>query len=65
MEDEDAFKLLDRAIELGCTFWDTSDVYLGSEDMLGRYFAKTGNRSKVFLATKFAGTADGPRGDAE
>ncbi|KAH7064216.1 putative aldo-keto reductase protein [Auriculariales sp. MPI-PUGE-AT-0066] len=23
MEDKDAFALLDRAIELGCTFWDT------------------------------------------
>jgi len=23
MKDEDAFPLLDRSIELGCTFWDT------------------------------------------
>lgn len=51
--DEEAFALLDRAIELGCTFWDTSDLYGGSEDMLKRYFEKTGNRDKIFLATKF------------
>jgi len=31
MEDKDAFPLLDRAIELGCTFWDTRFIR-SSED---------------------------------
>jgi aryl-alcohol dehydrogenase-like predicted oxidoreductase len=52
--DSECFALLDRALELGETFWDTSDVYGGSEEMLGRYFkARPGAREKVFLATKF------------
>jgi aryl-alcohol dehydrogenase-like predicted oxidoreductase len=69
MTDEDAFSLLDRAIELGSTFWDTSDAYGGNEELLGRYFrARPGAREKVFLATKFGiVTEDGKptgRGDA-
>ncbi|KAH7104554.1 putative aldo-keto reductase [Auriculariales sp. MPI-PUGE-AT-0066] len=70
MEDKDAFALLDRTIELGCTFWDTSDVYGGSEDTLGRYFkARPGRRENIFLATKFGITYEngnfGSRGDHE
>ncbi|CAF1192511.1 unnamed protein product [Rotaria sordida] len=49
------FKLYDRAIELGCTFFDSGDVYGDSEDSLGRYFEKYPHqREKVFLGTKFA-----------
>ena len=46
---------LDRARELGVTFWDTADVYgpLTNEELLGRYFAKTGCRDEITLATKF------------
>ena len=52
--------VLDRALELGCNFWDTADVYgVGeNEELLGRYFAKSGNRDKVFLCTKFAVVRD-------
>ncbi|KAK9470240.1 NADP-dependent oxidoreductase domain-containing protein [Dipodascopsis tothii] len=46
--------MLNRALELGCSFWDTADLYGGSEDRVGEWFAKTGRRSEVFLATKFA-----------
>ncbi|KZV84917.1 Aldo/keto reductase [Exidia glandulosa HHB12029] len=54
MPDETAFPLLDRAIELGCTHWDTSNIYGANEDTLHRYFkARPGAREKVFLATKF------------
>lgn len=28
LPDEERFKLLDHAVELGETFWDTSDVYV-------------------------------------
>lgn len=51
--DEDRFKVLDRAVELGATFWDTADVYLDSEDLVGKWFKRTGKRDEIFLATKF------------
>ncbi|KAH7409279.1 NADP-dependent oxidoreductase domain-containing protein [Cadophora sp. MPI-SDFR-AT-0126] len=51
--DAERFQLLDRAVELGCTFWDTADLYGDSEDLLGKWFAHSGKRSSVFLATKF------------
>jgi aryl-alcohol dehydrogenase-like predicted oxidoreductase len=38
--DEERFKVFDRAIELGCTFIDTSDAYGDNEDLLGKYFNK-------------------------
>ncbi|KAI8824128.1 putative oxidoreductase [Fimicolochytrium jonesii] len=44
---------LNKAIELGCTFWDSADVYGQNEELLGQYFKDTGNRDKVFLCTKF------------
>lgn len=51
--DEDRFKVLDRAYELGQTFWDSADVYADSEDLIGRWFKRTGKRDEIFLATKF------------
>ncbi|MFC0632400.1 aldo/keto reductase [Brevundimonas balnearis] len=44
---------LDRALELGITFFDTAEMYGPhlNEELLGRAFA--GRRDKVFLATKF------------
>lgn len=38
--DEERFKIYDRAIELGCTYFDSADVYADSEDLLGKYFKK-------------------------
>jgi len=68
--DEERFKVLDRAIELGCTHFDTADIYGDNEELLGKYFKKyPEQRKKVFLATKFANfVKDGKfsvRGDAE
>jgi aryl-alcohol dehydrogenase-like predicted oxidoreductase len=59
--DEDRFKVLDRAYELGETFWDSADAYQDSEDLVGKWFARTGKRNEIFLATKFANrlTEDG------
>jgi len=54
--DEERFKVLDRVFELGCTNWDTSDIYGDSEELIGKWFKRTGNRSKIFLATKFGFT---------
>jgi aryl-alcohol dehydrogenase-like predicted oxidoreductase len=52
------FEILDRALELGVTHWDTANSYnLGagnSERLLGRYFSNRGARIRnmVVLATK-------------
>jgi len=52
--DEERYKILERLIELDCTFWDTSDVYGDSEIIIGKYFkSHPSHRSQVFLATKF------------
>ena len=50
--DDARFRILDRAVELGATFWDTSDVYGDSEAMLAQWIERGGNRDSVFLATK-------------
>ncbi|KAH9885371.1 aldo/keto reductase [Xylariomycetidae sp. FL2044] len=51
--DEERFKILDRAVELGATFWDTSDLYGDGEELIGKWFKRTGKRDQIFLATKF------------
>jgi aryl-alcohol dehydrogenase-like predicted oxidoreductase len=38
--DEERFKVLDRAIELGSSHFDSSDIYGDNEDLLGKYFKK-------------------------
>ncbi|KAI0634766.1 Aldo/keto reductase [Trametes polyzona] len=53
LPDEERFKILDTLYELGCTNWDTADIYLDSEDLIGQWFKRTGKRSEIFLATKF------------
>ena len=49
---------LDRALELGINFWDTSDMYgpHTNEQLLGKILA--GRREEVVLATKFGITRD-------
>ena len=44
--DEERFKIYDRAIELGCTYFDSADIYGDSEDLLGKYFKKYPNQRK-------------------
>ncbi|KAL7786430.1 NADP-dependent oxidoreductase domain-containing protein [Trichoderma afarasin] len=52
--DAERLELLDRAWALGCTNWDTADVYGDSEDIIGKWFALHPERRKdIFLATKF------------
>ncbi|KAL1747248.1 NADP-dependent oxidoreductase domain-containing protein [Schizophyllum fasciatum] len=53
--EEEVFATLTRAADLGVTFWDTSDYYADSEVSIGKWFAKTGRRDEIFLATKFGG----------
>lgn len=53
--DEERFAILDRAWELGCTFWDSSDRYGDSEVLIGKWFKMhPERRGDIFLATKFA-----------
>lgn len=51
---EDSHAQLSRALELGCTFWDSAVIYGkgGNEELIGDWFRKTGNRDKVFIASK-------------
>ena len=51
--DDESLKTLDRAVELGVTFWDTADMYgpYTNEELLGKALKK--HRQKVTLATKF------------
>jgi aryl-alcohol dehydrogenase-like predicted oxidoreductase len=54
-------QIMDRAIELGLNFWDTANVYgqkLGegvTENIVGRWFASSGKRDQVVIATKVYG----------
>ncbi|KAM0269236.1 hypothetical protein ACHAQH_009810 [Verticillium albo-atrum] len=51
---EQAEPVLLKAIELGCTFWDTAVVYQAgvNEKLLGDFIRKHNVRDKVFLASK-------------
>lgn len=46
-------RVLDHAVSLGCTFWDTADMYgpFTNERLLAR--AMDGRRDQIILATKF------------
>ncbi len=49
--DEERFKLLDRAHELGCVHWDSAALYGDSEELLGKWFQRTGKRDDVHQPT--------------
>jgi aryl-alcohol dehydrogenase-like predicted oxidoreductase len=60
--EEDAFKIMDRALEMGINFFDTANVYGGdggrgrSEEIIGKWFQqRSGSRDQVVLATKVYG----------
>ncbi len=52
-DETESIATLHRSIELGCTFFDTAEVYgpLINEELLGRAFK--GRRGEVTIATKF------------
>lgn len=59
-----AFEQLDYALEREVNFWDTAELYAvpptpetygSTETILGNWFAKTGKRNQVILASKIAG----------
>ncbi|MGC5615827.1 aldo/keto reductase [Georgenia sp. Z1491] len=61
---QEAFEIMDRAIELGVNFFDTADVYGGpqkpdmekgygtSEEIVGNWLKASGHRDDIVLATK-------------
>jgi aryl-alcohol dehydrogenase-like predicted oxidoreductase len=64
-DDETSFALLDRYAADGGTFLDTADCYAWwwakgtpggqSEEVIGRWLARSGRRDETFLATKGSG----------
>jgi aryl-alcohol dehydrogenase-like predicted oxidoreductase len=64
--EEASFAIMDRAVDAGINFFDTADVYGQdglSERVIGRWFAATGKRDRIVLATKFRFRMDaGPNG---
>ncbi|KAJ2448960.1 hypothetical protein EV183_005162 [Coemansia sp. RSA 2336] len=63
--DEDSVKVLNHAVDIGCTFWDTSDVYgLGhNEQLISRVLKE--RRKDVFLCTKFGITWKEPEPESD
>lgn len=56
---DEAVATLERAVELGVTFWDTAEVYGhgGNEELIGPVLRR--HRDRVVIATKFGFTPDG------
>ncbi|GLB39270.1 putative aldo keto reductase [Lyophyllum shimeji] len=52
-DEKQSLDTLTYAADRGVTFWDTADIYGTSEKIIGKWFAQTGRRSEIFLATKF------------
>lgn len=60
--DEDSFKIMDKALELGINYFDTANVYGWekgpgyTENLIGKWFKNAnGKRDKIVLATKVYG----------
>src|SRR5215216_4019046 len=58
-DERESIATIHRAIELGCTFLDTAEVYgpFSNEELVGR--AIQGKRNQVVLATKFGFKIEG------
>ena len=63
-DQETSFAIMNRALDGGCNFFDTADVYGQdglSERVIGSWFERYGRRDQVVLATKFRFTmGEGP-----
>jgi aryl-alcohol dehydrogenase-like predicted oxidoreductase len=72
VDEPDSFRLLDAAFDAGLNFIDTADVYsrwlpghVGgeSETVIGKWFARSGKRDRVIIATKLGmDMGDGKQG---
>jgi aryl-alcohol dehydrogenase-like predicted oxidoreductase len=60
-DEGESIATIHRAIELGCTFFDTAENYgpFANEKLLGAAFK--GRRDQVVIATKFGSRFDGDR----
>jgi aryl-alcohol dehydrogenase-like predicted oxidoreductase len=65
--EEEGHEQMDYALDQGVNFFDTAELYpvpakkelyAVTEEIIGNWFKKTGNRDKVVLASKIAGPAD-------
>ena len=57
---EDAYDIIDRALDAGLNFLDTANVYSRgrSEEITGEALKRNGSRSRIVLATKVHGRMD-------
>lgn len=59
--EDESHKIMDSAFDLGINFFDTANVYGreihygATEEIVGRWLKKSGNRDKIVLATKVYG----------
>lgn len=60
---QEAFEQMNYALSQGVNFWDTAEMYAipptpetygSTEEIIGHWFAQTGRRREVVLATKFS-----------
>jgi aryl-alcohol dehydrogenase-like predicted oxidoreductase len=67
-DDKTSFKIMDTAIEMGCNFFDTAEMYSVpcrketdglSEKIIGRWMKERKNRNDIFLASKVVGPEKG------
>lgn len=52
IDQEKAERELELALERGVTYFDTAYTYSGSEEALGKFIARGGNRERMLIATK-------------
>ncbi|BGP61919.1 hypothetical protein NBRC10512v2_003239 [Rhodotorula toruloides] len=64
INDDESKATLRKAIEIGCTCWDTSSMYGWghNEKIIGEVLKEGDNRKKVFLISKFGIKQDGKGG---
>jgi aryl-alcohol dehydrogenase-like predicted oxidoreductase len=64
--EKEAFRIMDKALDMGINFFDTANVYGGaekgrSEEIIGNWFQQNpANRDRVVLATKVYGNMTDP-----
>ncbi|UUX34113.1 aldo/keto reductase [Fundicoccus culcitae] len=63
LEEEDSFKVIKKALDLGINFFDTANIYSygASEKILGKALNEYANRDEIVVATKaYMGMKDTP-----
>ncbi|KAI8321364.1 aldo-keto reductase [Martensiomyces pterosporus] len=63
--DEESVQVMRHAVDIGCSFWDTADVYgVGQNERLLSQVLKD-SRDKVFVCTKFGHEFEEPKTEGE